>query len=133
MARQALSRGGDRLALYRAVRPHLPEEARAYWDGEGDRIEIRDDGLVYVNGAPLDEASYTFQNPDGENAPTKPLNGTSSWLLGPHQLFVMGDHREASTDSRVFGPIDATTVVGRAFLRYWPATTFGILAAPSYP
>jgi signal peptidase I len=99
----------------------------------GDRIEIRDDGLVYVNGAPLDEASYTFQNPDGENAPTKPLNGTSSWLLGPDQLFVMGDHREASTDSRVFGPIDATTVVGRAFLRYWPATTFGILAAPSYP
>ena len=99
----------------------------------GDRIEIRDDGLVYVNGVPLDEAAYTYRSPDGENAPTTPLNGTSSWVLGPDQLFVMGDHREASTDSRAFGPIDAATVIGRAFLRYWPATTFGILAAPNYP
>ncbi len=45
----------------------------------------------------------------------------------------MGDHREASADSRAFGPIKVASVVGRAFLRYWPASTFGILARPAYP
>ena len=36
------------------------------------------------------------------------------------ELFVMGDHRAASADSRVFGPIAISNVIGRAFLRYWP-------------
>jgi len=98
----------------------------------GDRIEIRDNGIVYVNGAPLDETAYTYRNADGKNAPTTPLTGTSTWTLGPDQLFVMGDHREASSDSRAFGPIDVASVIGRAFLRYWPARTFGILGAPAY-
>ncbi len=98
----------------------------------GDQVEIRDDGLVYVDGAPLDESAYTYRDADGQNAPTQPLTGTSSWVLGPGQLFVMGDHREASSDSRAFGPIDSASVIGRAFLRYWPATTFGILGAPAY-
>ena len=44
----------------------------------------------------------------------------------------MGDHREASADSRSFGPVKMDDVVGRAFLRYWPAATFGILSRPSY-
>jgi signal peptidase I len=45
----------------------------------------------------------------------------------------MGDHREASADSRSFGAIKQDTIVGRAFLRYWPASTFGILSRPDYP
>ena len=99
----------------------------------GDQIDIRDDGLVYVNGEALDEDGYTFHDGAGDSQPTTPIGGTSSWTLGPDQLFVMGDHREASQDSRAFGPIAEGSVIGRAFLRYWPASTFGILARPAYP
>ena len=45
----------------------------------------------------------------------------------------MGDHRQKSADSRVFGPISVSDVVGRAFLRYWPISTFEILQTPAYP
>ena len=45
----------------------------------------------------------------------------------------MGDHREESQDSRVFGPIPKSSVIGRAWLRYWPLSTFGILQTPTYP
>jgi signal peptidase I len=99
----------------------------------GDHLEIRGDGRVYVNGVALDETDYTYRGTDGTNQPTEPLTPSSSWVLGPGQLFVMGDHREASSDSRLFGPIEETSVIGRAFLRYWPATAIGILAAPAYP
>jgi signal peptidase I len=44
----------------------------------------------------------------------------------------MGDHRRASADSRVFGVISESDVIGRAFLRYWPLPTIGILQTPSY-
>jgi len=99
----------------------------------GDQIDIRDDGLVYVNGQALDENDYTFHDDAGDSQPTTPYGKTSSWTLGQDQLFVMGDHREASADSRAFGPIAESSVIGRAFLRYWPASTFGILARPAYP
>ncbi|HEY4190053.1 MAG TPA: signal peptidase I [Candidatus Limnocylindrales bacterium] len=99
----------------------------------GDQIEIRDDGHVYVNGQALDEDGYTYKDPAGDSQPTTPLSDTSSWTLGSDELFVMGDHRESSADSRAFGPIAVSSVIGRAFLRYWPASTFGILARPAYP
>jgi signal peptidase I len=49
------------------------------------------------------------------------------------ELLVMGDHRQNSADSRVFGPIEISQVIGRAWLRYWPINAFGILPTPSYP
>ncbi len=97
----------------------------------GDHIDIKD-GLVYINGVALDETAYTYRNADGTNGPTTPLTDTSSWVLGPDQLFVMGDHREASSDSRAFGPIETSAVIGRAFLRYWPATAIGMFTDPVY-
>ena len=99
----------------------------------GDTVSIGDDGRVYVNGTPLDESSYTFHASDGTDQPTEATDGTSTWTIGPDELFVMGDHRQASADSRAFGPIKVSSVIGRAFLRYWPATTIGVLARPAYP
>ena len=42
-------------------------------------------------------------------------------------VFVMGDNRTDSRDSRIFGPIDEDQIVGRAFVRVWPLTDLGFL------
>ena len=97
----------------------------------GDKVEVRDDGRVYVNGTALDEP-YTYKNAAGVNEPTTPNGDQTSWVVPAGDLFVMGDHRRASADSRVFGFIGEGDVIGRAFLRYWPLPTIGILQTPSY-
>ncbi len=91
----------------------------------GDLVEVHDDA-VWVNGVKLDEP-YVF---DGQ--PTTPLSGQASWRVPKDQLFVLGDHREQSQDSRVFGPIAKSTVIGRAWLRYWPIGKFSLIGSASY-
>jgi signal peptidase I len=97
----------------------------------GDRIEVKD-GKVYVNGTALDEP-YVFTE-RGIRQPTNPTAaGSSEWLVPAGELFVMGDHRKASADSRTFGPVEISQVIGRAWLRYWPVDSFGVLPAATYP
>jgi len=97
----------------------------------GDEIELRD-GLVYVNGVQIDEP-YIFRNEAGIPQQSLPApGGATRWLVPEGDLFVMGDHREDSADSRNFGPIEVSRVVGRAWLRYWPINTFTILPVPTY-
>jgi signal peptidase I len=98
----------------------------------GDVVEVRDDGFAYVNGVQLDEP-YTYRNSAGINEPTEAAPDQARWVVPDGQLFVMGDHRQKSADSRYFGPISESNVIGRAFLRYWPLSTIGILQTPSYP
>jgi signal peptidase I len=97
----------------------------------GDKIEIRD-GFVYLNGTRLDEDGYVFSE-DGVAQSTDDLSGVGTWLVPDGQLFLMGDHRQNSADSREFGPFDVTSVIGRAWLRYWPIDTFSILQTPTHP
>ncbi len=92
----------------------------------GDRVAIRD-GLVYVNDVALQEP-YLY-----EGQPTVATGPDSTWVVPPNELFVMGDHREYSADSRVFGPVPRDRVIGRAWLRYFPLSTFGVLPTPTYP
>ncbi len=91
----------------------------------GDTIEIKD-SRVYVNGVALDEP-YIF-----DNQPTT-AGDQSRWVVPAGDLFVMGDHRANSADSRIFGPISRSAVIGRAWLRYWPIGTFGVLPTPTHP
>ena len=97
----------------------------------GDRVVLRD-GFVYVNDVKLDEP-YIFKD-NGVPQTTEPsVGGASEWLVADGQLLVMGDHRENSADSRSFGPIEIRHVIGRAWLRYWPFDTFGILPKLTHP
>ena len=86
----------------------------------GDTVEVRDDGLVWVNGVVLDEP-YIYRDDAGNAEPTEASDQTR-WVVPAGQLFVMGDHRRRSDDSRVFGPILVSSVIGREVLRYWPLT-----------
>ncbi|HEX9260271.1 MAG TPA: signal peptidase I, partial [Acidimicrobiales bacterium] len=82
----------------------------------GDTVEGRD-CEVLVNGQALVEP-YT----DGKCTSTfGPVNVPTG------EIFVMGDNRPASQDSRVFGPIDEDLVVGRAFVIIWPIGRWGWL------
>jgi signal peptidase I len=98
----------------------------------GDEIELQD-GLVSVNGVQIEEG-YIFRDPDGVQQQTLPApGGATRWVIPEGELFVMGDHRQDSADSRNFGPIETKHVVGRAWLRYWPFDTFTFLPVPTYP
>jgi len=56
-----------------------------------------------------------------------------TWIVGDDEYFVMGDNRPSSQDSRVFGPVDADTILGRAWLRYFPLERIGLIERPDYP
>ncbi|MCL9762580.1 signal peptidase I [Frankia sp. AiPa1] len=87
----------------------------------GDTVACCDaEGRVTVNGHPLDEP-YVYENDYQRFGPLQVPAG---------YLWVMGDHRGASSDARQNGPIPQSKVVGRAFVRVWPLNRFGFLSVP---
>lgn len=77
----------------------------------GDTVKCCDaNGRVEVNGKPLDER-YVFEDNHLEFGPVTVPKG---------QLWVMGDHRSDSSDSRYNGTISQKSVIGHAFMRIWP-------------
>ena len=86
----------------------------------GDWIDIEDDGTVYVNGEKLEEPYVTDQSL-GECDITFP------YQVPEKSLFLMGDHRETSIDSRssIVGSVHYDQVIGRVLFRVWPLSEFG--------
>lgn len=84
----------------------------------GEEVDIKD-GAVYINGQKLDEPYAVDKTvPKSVKLPVK---------LGENQIFVLGDNRERSTDSRMLGPIDISKLRGQAVFRVWPLNAVGKL------
>ena len=84
------------------------------------------EGDVYIDGQRLHEPYLKSSGITVGNLSSGCIVG-GGCLIGAGEVFVMGDNRSNSTDSRSFGPISEHSIVGHAFLRLWPVTEFGRL------
>lgn len=92
---------------------------------EGQTVDLRD-GKVYVDGVALDEP-YTQGLPSYPLRTVGNVDITYPYTVPKGDVWVMGDNRTNSSDSRYFGPIDKDTVFGKAFVIYWPFESMGLL------
>lgn len=90
--------------------------------GPGDWVNIEEDGTVYINGSVLDEP-YLTEKAFGD------CNIELPYQVPDEKVFVMGDHRSTSVDSRntAVGCIALEQVVGRIVFRVWPLRQAGIV------
>ena len=93
----------------------------------GETLQVQD-GKVYINGNLMiepylmdDETTGDFNTPTGCISSLETLNVC---VIPDNHVFVMGDNRWNSRDSRIFGPVPVESIVGRAFVRVWPLGDF---------
>lgn len=82
----------------------------------GDRVRI-DAGVVYLNGTRLEERYVRY--PDRRSV--------AELVVPPNTVYVLGDNRANSEDSRVFGPVANDALIGRALAGIWPLAAIGSL------
>jgi signal peptidase I len=86
----------------------------------GDRLSIRN-GHVIRNGTPEHDSYITPC--DGASA----CNFPATITVPPGEYYMMGDNRPDSEDSRFWGPVRRSWIIGKAFLTYWPPDRIGFL------
>ncbi len=84
----------------------------------GETVEISQ-GKTYINGVELDESAYWNDYILGDMSPV---------TVPGHSVFVMGDNRNVSLDSRLEGPVPYYRIIGRAVFVIWPFQSFGRIA-----
>lgn len=91
-----------------------------------EKVSIRDN-KVYINDQELKEA---YLPEDIETS--LPLRGYSELTLANDEYFLLGDNRDQSLDSRVFGPVKRDFIIGRTWIRGWPVNRLTVFNAPEY-
>jgi signal peptidase I len=116
------------------VEESIPEAViRSVLEAVGIRTRGRDDLIKRVIGLPGETLVIVNGEMEVDGvAIAEPylafdtvMNDEGPFVVGPNQVFVMGDNRQFSFDSRRFGPIDYEALVGRAFVTIWPLSNFG--------
>jgi len=93
-----------------------------------DRVKI-ERGRVFVNG---DQLAESYLSDATQLFSGSSMSEGEEIAVPQDHLFVLGDNRPHSSDSREFGPIPKRLIIGKAFLRYWPPQQFGILPKITY-
>lgn len=88
----------------------------------GETVEIRA-GHLFINDKEWMEPYVPASYLDGSSYGPK--------VIPPSEYFVMGDHRDSSNDSRVFGSVPRQYIYGKAVFAYWPVNHFGSLTSSS--
>lgn len=88
---------------------------------EGEKIEIKEN-RVYINGEALEEKYLNGVSTTGMGNPEY-----ESLVVPKGQIYAMGDNRPNSSDSRSFGPVDKSTVNGKAIFRFYPFDKVGVM------
>jgi signal peptidase I len=84
----------------------------------GDKVEVRGK-QVYVNDKPVQESYAVHLDPSMQENPHSPRDNFAPVQAPPGQLFMMGDNRDYSMDSRFWGFLDIKKIKGKAFIIYW--------------
>ena len=90
----------------------------------GETVQIMDDGSIYINGEKLEE-NYGMEviKPETIGRAAEPIE------LGENEYFVMVDNNNKNNDNRtdMVGNIKRENIIGKAWLRIWPVSDFGVL------
>lgn len=95
----------------------------------GDTVKL-ENSKFYINNIPLEEA---YIAPDVITQAGSYLHEGEEITVPEGYVFVVGDNRPHSSDSREFGPIPFEDIIGKALVRYWPITRAGLIIPATYP
>lgn len=94
----------------------------------GDKIKINNE-IIYINGEKLKE---DYLSPETKSRGGSYLKEGVEQQIPEGEYLPMGDNRSFSRDGREFGPIPKESIVGKAWVRYWPFNTIGVIEKINY-
>lgn len=94
----------------------------------GETIDIKNDHIIIYNGQHPD--GFTLDEPYLE--PDQHTLGDMKVTLDPNEYFVLGDNRLRSSDSRIWGNVNRSLIIGRVFFRAWPLNELGDIKQITY-